>query len=386
MSVDQHSIAADFVALYGGPLDIVVRSPGRVNLIGDHTDYNDGFVLPVAIDRYAHIAARVRSDETIVARSGAAEDTVSFDLRDLKPGGPAWGEYLKGVLNAFDYVGPGLDLLIASDVPLGAGLSSSAALELGIARIISLVAGWIWDPIAAARLCQRAENEWVGNACGIMDQLVVANATQDNALLIDCRSLETKSLPLPERAVVVVLDTRTRRRLVTSKYNERRQACARAAVAYGVHALRDVEVDSITDRPVGLSVEDWNRAEHVVFENARVLAAVRAMGSNDLTSVGRLMVESHNSLRDLFEVSTPELDRMVELTLDEPGCFGARMTGAGFGGCAVALFDRSPADTAIPRIAANYRDATGIEPDVYRCRAAAGTSIITSVGIAQPME
>ena len=211
-----------------------------------------------------------------------------------------------------------------------------------------------------------------------MDQLVVASATPGNALLIDCRSLETQPLPLPERAAVVVLDTRTRRRLVTSEYNERRQACARAAAAYGVGALRDVEVERITDRPTGLSVEDWNRARHVVFENARVLATVEAMRSSDLTSVGQLMIEGHESLRDLFEVSTDELDLIVELALGEPGCFGARMTGAGFGGCAVALFDRDEVVGAIPRIRAGYREKTGGESDIYPCRPTAGTSILTT--------
>lgn len=384
--MNQPSISADFVASYGGPPEVVVRSPGRVNLIGDHTDYNDGFVLPVAIDRYADIAVRARSDEMIVARSGAVEETVTFDLRDFKPGGPPWGEYLKGVFNVFGYDGPGLDVLVDSDVPLGAGLSSSAALELGIARIITAMGSGVWDPIAAARLCQRAENDWVGNACGVMDQLVIANATKGNALLIDCRSLETQSLPLPEQAAVVVLDTRTRRRLVTSEYNQRRQACARAATAYGVGFLRDIGIDRIADRPVGLSVEDWNRARHVVFENARVLAAARAMGDNNLTLINRLMIESHNSLRDLFEVSTNELDRMVGLALDQPGCFGARMTGAGFGGCAVALFDQGQVNEVLPRIAADYRVATGIEPDIYVCRPAAGTSVLVSVTTGQSME
>jgi galactokinase len=378
VTIHQPSIVDDFVASFGGPPDVVARSPGRVNLIGDHTDYNDGFVLPMAIDRSADIAARGRLDHTIVARSEAMGETVVFDLGRLEPGGPAWGEYLKGVVSAFGYRGPGLDLLVASSIPLGAGLSSSAALELGIARIISFFAGWVWDPLAAARLCQRAENEWVGNACGIMDQLVVAGATSGNALLIDCRSLETRPLPLPERAAVVVLDTRTRRRLVTSEYNERRQACARAAAAYGVDALRDVEVEGIANRPAGLSIADWNRARHVVFENARVLATVEPMGNSDLDSVGQLMIASHNSLRDLFEVSTDELDRIVSLALAEPGCFGARMTGAGFGGCAVALFDRAEVVAAVPRIAAAYRDETGIEPDIYPCRPAGGTSILTT--------
>ena len=374
------AIEVTFLNLYGRPPDLVVRSPGRVNLIGDHTDYNDGFVLPVAIDRYTRLAAGVRSDNRVVAHSGASGEVVSFDLTDLEPGGPAWGEYLKGVLHVFGYGGPGLDLVIESDVPLGAGLSSSAALELATARVIAETGGRHWDPTAAARLCQLAENDWVGTQCGIMDQLVVASASEGHALLIDCRSLEAASISLPGEAAVVVLDTGTRRRLATSEYNQRRQACARAAAAYGVGALRDVDAGDITDRPVGLVVKDWNRARHVVLENARVLAAARAMGDDDLAAFGRLMIESHDSLRELFEVSTHELDRMVELAIEQPGCWGARMTGAGFGGCAVAIFDRTQVAAGISRIAPRYQAETGVEPEIYVCQAATGTMIVPSVG------
>lgn len=384
--MSQPAIAAAFEDRYGGPPDVVVRSPGRVNLIGDHTDYNDGFVLPIAIDRYVDIAARARSDETVVARSGASEEPVVFELSDLQHGGPAWGEYLKGVFDVFGFGDPGLDLLIESDVPLGAGLSSSAALELGIARVIIAVGGRVWDPIEGARLCQRAENDWVGTACGIMDQLVIAKAVAGHALLIDCRSLETQALLLPEQSTVLVLDTRTRRRLVTSAYNNRRQACARTAAAYGVEALRDVNIEDVADLPAGLSLEDWNRARHVVFENGRVLAAASALSSADLASVGRLMVESHVSLRDLFAASTHELDRMVELALAQPGCFGARMTGAGFGGCAVALFERDQVAAAVPRIVAAYHGDTGVEPEIYICRPSSGTTVLTSGGCVLPIE
>ena len=302
----------------------MVRSPGRVNLIGDHTDYNDGFVMPFAIDRHIDIAASARSDAKVVARSQSVAEVVTVDLSGFSRGGDGWGEYLKGVLHFSEYEGPGLDILIDSNLPSGGGLSSSAALELGIARVISSVAGKPWDPVQAALLCQRAENEWVGTACGIMDQLVVACASADDVLEIDCRTLHFVPRRLPDEAVVVVLDTRTRRRLVSSAYRDRRQACDRAAAAYGVPALRDVTPHDVETRPDTLSPEDWARARHVVAENGRVRDAADALESGDLAAVGRLMVASHRSLRDLFSVSTPELDLMVELATSQRGLLGGQ--------------------------------------------------------------
>jgi galactokinase len=370
------AVATEFAAVYGSAPDVVVRSPGRVNLIGDHTDYNDGFVMPFAIDRHIAIGGRARSDRRVVARSRGVAEDVAFDLSGFSRGGDGWGEYLKGVLHFFEYQGPGLDLLIDSNLPSGGGLSSSAALELGIARVISSVAGRGWDPVHAALVCQRAENEWVGTACGIMDQLVVACATADDVLEIDCRTLHFVPRRLPGEAVVVVLDTRTRRRLVSSAYRDRRQACDRAAAAYGVAALRDVTPHEVETRPETLASDDWARARHVVAENGRVRDAADALESGDLASVGRLMAASHRSLRDLFSVSTPELDLMVELASRQPGCLGARMTGAGFGGCVVALFGAGGVADAIAEIATGYRARTGVEPDSFVCRPSAGVAVV----------
>ncbi len=378
--MDAVAVASEFEAVYGSAPDVLVRSPGRVNLIGDHTDYNDGFVMPFAIDRHIDIAASARSDATVVARSQSVVEVVTVDLSGFSRGGDGWGEYLKGVLHFSEYEGPGLDILIDSNLPSGGGLSSSAALELGIARVISSVAGKPWDPVQAALLCQRAENEWVGTACGIMDQLVVACASAGDVLEIDCRTLHFVPRRLPREAVVVVLDTRTRRRLVSSAYRDRRQACDRAAAAYGVPALRDVTPHDVETRPDTLSPEDWPRARHVVAENGRVRDAADALELGDVAAVGRLMVASHRSLRDLFSVSTPELDLMVELATSQPGCWGARMTGAGFGGCVVALFEAGGVADAITEIGTGYRARTGVDPDCFVCRPSAGVAVVGADG------
>lgn len=372
------TIEEQFIDAFGLPAEFVIRSPGRINLIGDHTDYNEGFVLPLAIDLQVQLAARRRPDTLVVARSETVPDPTVFDLVDLRHGGPSWGEYLKGVVDEFEYRGPGLDLLIATDLPVGAGLSSSAALELGMARALAAANGDVWDPVVAARLCQRAENDWVGNACGIMDQLVVANGVMDGALLIDCRSLEWHPYALPNRMTVVALDTGTRRNLVDSEYNERRHSCGRAAKAFKVDALRDVTKEMIDQPPEGLAETDLRKARHVVGENARVLAAADALEREDVDTLRQLLVESHRSLQIDFEVSTPELDQMVDLALHQPGCFGARMTGAGFGGCAVALLDRSRAQIIAETITTEYRRSTGIDPRSYLCHAVAGTSVRSS--------
>lgn len=353
----------------------MVTSPGRVNLIGDHTDYNDGLVLPFAIDRYVEIAARRRQDNRVVAISEAVAEPVRFDLANLAHGGPAWGEYLKGLANVCDYGAPGLDVLIRSNVPVAAGLSSSAAIEMGFARLIYSMSGERWDPVEAAALAQRAENEWVGNACGVMDQLVVAGGVEGHALLIDCRTLDTKPLPLPDRVTVLVLDTGTSRELVDTEYNQRRRACTRAAAAYHVDALRDLRVVDLDPAPPQLSATDYHRARHVVTENQRVLDAARALDQADFVEFGRLMVESHCSLRDDYEVTTAELDQMMTVALEQPGCVGARMTGAGFGGCVVALFSAPDTGRAAEAIRGAYQSRTGIASDAYTCRPVAGTSI-----------
>jgi galactokinase len=269
----------------------------------------------------------------------------------------------------------GWEGVVAGDVPLGAGLSSSAALELATARAFAAVSDLTWEPAAMARLAQRAENEWVGVNCGIMDQLISAAGVAGHALLIDCRSLGTRAVPLPRDVAVVVLDTATRRGLVDSEYNERRAQCERAAAHFGVRALRDVDERLLAERGGSLDDVTRRRARHVITENARVLAAAEALGVGNLRQVGELMTESHRSLRDDFEVSRAELDAMVEIALAQAGCYGARMTGAGFGGCAVALVTRELAERFAASVASRYESEVGLTPAVYVCAASAGASL-----------
>lgn len=353
---------------------LVIRSPGRVNLIGDHTDYNGGFVLPMAIQLGTWMAARPRADTTVRlvdADFGVAE----FDLSMLTHGGPAWVEYVKGVAWAMG-ADRGFDATIAGDLPIGAGLSSSASLELAAARTISGVSNRVWDPLAAARDSQRAENDWVGMACGIMDQLVIAAAVRYHALMIDCDSLETVPCPIPLGATVVVLDTGTRRELADSAYNDRRLACEDAARFLGVRQLRDLTSDDLQRAEALLEDGLARRVRHVVTENERTEAASRLMAQGDAPAMGQLMFDSHASLRDDFEVSSLALDVMVDAAAAAPGVHGARMTGGGFGGSAVALVETASVEIFIEETTRRYRSVTAISPTLIVCEAAAGVEIV----------
>ena len=369
-----------FRARFGAAPSFVARAPGRVNLIGDHTDYNEGFVLPMAIDRAVWIAARARGDDTLSMYSIDFDEEAVFQLHNGSARGTGWQEYVRGMTWALESSGKvtkGLEGVCGGDVPVGAGLSSSAALELATARTCAAVSGFAWEPTAMARLAQRAENEWVGVNCGIMDQLIAARGAAGHALLIDCRTLETRAVPVPSSAAVVVLDTATRRGLVDSAYNERRAQCEAAAKRFGVRALRDVDLATFEKRASLLDASTYQRARHVITENARTIAAAHALEQGDVARVGALMNESHASLRDDFQVSRGELDTMVELAHSHPACHGARMTGAGFGGCAVALVDAAAAHAFARDIAARYESATRLHPSVYVCAASDGASLET---------
>jgi galactokinase len=370
-------VAREFAARYGAPPAVLTRAPGRVNLIGDHTDYNDGFVLPMAIDRAVWIALRPRDDDRVVLHSLDYDETAEFSVTGEAVHRQGWAEYVRGVAWALRGAGHrlcGWEGVVAGDVPLGAGLSSSAALELSASRAFAAVCGLLWAPSSMARLAQRAENEWVGVNCGIMDQLISAAGVADHALLIDCRSLETRPVRVPDEAIVVVLDTATRRGLVDSAYNDRRRQCEAAAALFGVRALRDVDTAMFEWRAAELDPDTRKRARHVVTENARVIAAANALERQDLPEVGRLMNESHASLRDDFEVSRRELDVLVELAQARVECHGARMTGAGFGGCAVALVDADAWAGFADHVVREYEAAVGLSPSVYVCSASAGAS------------
>ncbi|MGQ9889858.1 MAG: galactokinase [Aggregatilineales bacterium] len=375
----QDRVTAAFVQRCGASPAAVVRAPGRVNLIGEHTDYNDGFVLPMAIDRAVYIALRPRPDSYVHLHSLDFNDLLVFDLDAFLREPPSWAEYVKGVAWALQEAGyalRGWEGVIAGDVPIGAGLSSSAATELAAARAFAYVAELPWDVARMARLAQQAENQWVGMNCGIMDQMISAAGLADHALLIDCRTLATQAVPLPPGALAVVLDTATRRGLVDSSYNERRSQCEAAARHFGAPALRDVTLAQFEARAGELDDVTRRRARHVITENARTLAAADAMRQGDAAALGQLMNASHASLRDDFEVTNDQLNIMVDCARQHPGCYGARMTGAGFGGCAVALVRADTADDFARAVTASYHQRAGLEPQVYVCSAAAGASVI----------
>lgn len=368
-----------FAESYGELPALLVRAPGRVNLIGEHTDYNDGFVLPMAIDRAVWIAARPRNDLRLTLQALTFDGRTDTDLSALVHEDSGWPEYVKGVayvLSQNGYDLRGWDGVIAGNVPIGAGLSSSAALEMATARVFASFGGWPWDPTQMALVGQRAENEWVGVNCGIMDQLISAAGEPGHALLIDCRSLAVEPVPLPPGTSVVILDTATRRGLVESAYNERRQQCETAAEFFEVLALRDVTQTKFADRESELNPITRRRARHVITENARTIQAADAMRHGDAIEMGRLMNESHISMRDDFEISRAEMDVMVDLAQVHEAAYGARMTGGGFGGSAVALVQQEGTEAFARDVAAAYQAATGLRPEVYVCHAVGGASIV----------
>jgi galactokinase len=373
-----------FAQTFGGGARVAL-SPGRVNLIGEHTDYNDGWVLPMAIERAAVVAFRPRPDGRLRVHAAAYGETREVDLETLRPpGGSEWIAYVAGVAWALREAGhhlPGLDAVVDGDVPLGAGLSSSAALELATARAFADAAGIAWDATAMARLGQRAENRYVGVNCGLMDQMASAVSREGCALLLDCRTLETEPVPVPEEAAVVVMDTGARRSLAASAYNDRRAACE-AAVAVlaeshpGIKALRDVDAATLAATEAQLDPLVFRRAQHVVAENRRPLQMTEAFRNNDLPAAGQLMNESHASLRDLYEVSSPELNLVSGLARSHPDCFGARMTGAGFGGCAIALVAAARVDEFSRSVHAAYRAQVDLPSAFFACRPSAGARIV----------
>lgn len=397
MPLGKADIVAQFTKHFGQSPRRVIRAPGRVNLIGEHTDYNDGFVLPLAINRAAWIALRPRDDRRVSVFSVDYNETREFsldDLRNEKNENAGWIEYLKGTAWSLQDAGlalTGWEGVLQGDVPLGAGLSSSAALEMATARAFAAVGNLDWNPATMAKLGQRAENKWVGVNCGIMDQLISAAGRENHALLIDCRSLDCQSVPFPAGVAVVVLDTSTRRGLVDSAYNERRSQCEAAAKFFNVTALRDVtmkqfeQMTGATDVSVcraccgkngGLDALTRRRALHVIGENDRTVEAAAAMRRGDAVELGRLMNESHRSLRDDYEVSSDALNAMVECASAHPACFGARMTGAGFGGCAMALIRADVADDFVAKTAVAYQQKTGHKPAVYVCQATNGAEVV----------
>ncbi|MGH8501462.1 MAG: galactokinase [Gammaproteobacteria bacterium] len=358
------------------------HAPGRVNLIGEHTDYNDGFVLPMAIDRETVAAACARDDRRVRAFSLDQDSALEFDLDHPGPKQRgSWLDYLEGVAHALESTGVrlhGADLAIASDVPVGAGLSSSAALEISVGLALTSISAAQVERVQLAFAGQRAEHDYVGIKCGIMDQFVAALARAGHALLIDCRTLDTRYIPLATpRARVVICDTHVKHTLASSEYNARRAECERGVELLrqqlpGVRALRDVSVADFERFEHGLPEPIRRRCRHVITENARTLAAASALGAADLEAMGQLMYRSHDSLRDDYEVSCAELDLLVEIAKSVNGVFGARMTGGGFGGCTVNLVSDDALAQFQEMVPREYRKVTNVEPSIYVSEAGDG--------------
>jgi len=372
--------------------DIQIISPGRVNLLGEHVDYNQGVVLPVAIDRFVHLAARERPDNLISITALDLNQTVEFSLKNLddridvnKQPLPAWALYPAGVawsLLDSGYDVRGLEAAITSNLPIGAGLSSSAAVELAYALAWQTIGGWQMDRMQLAKLCQFAENQYVGVNCGLMDQFACAHGVARHALYFDTRSLAWQPLPIPPETVIVIADSGIRRQLSNSAYNQRRTECERALQILqrflpDIHSLRDVSIAQFNQFAHQLPDKEQKRARHVIEEIDRVRKACLFLVQEDARGFGELMVEGHASLRNLYEVSLLELDALVKSALEIEGCFGARLTGAGFGGCTVNLVNKDSTENFITQLKTSYQHQFGKDAFVFICQASRGVYILS---------
>jgi galactokinase len=383
--------ARAFADSFGRAPRWLVAAPGRVNLIGEHTDYTGGFVLPMAIDRYVVIAAAPSADPARArVHSAAVDGAVELRLdQPLAPGPPAWANYVRGVVNAFQTEGLAVapfDALIASAVPLGGGLSSSAALEVGVATLLEAAAGLTLDPRDKARLARRAEHEFAGVPCGIMDQLASVLGDPRGPILIDCESQAARLVTIADAsASILIANTNVRHALGDGEYARRRAECAEATTALGVPSLRAATAERLEAARPGLDPVVYRRARHVIGENARTLAAAAALEAGDLRQAGALMYQSHASLRDDFEVSCTELDVLVEASQaigEEGGVLGARMTGGGFGGCTVALVRTARVSEVAERLAEVYRRRCGRELSAFVSRPARGAHVLPAATFA----
>lgn len=358
----------------------VFHAPGRVNLIGEHTDYNDGFVLPAAIDFHTVVAAAPRTDTLVEVLALDMDDIDTFDLTaPITPSaGHQWANYVRGMAKVLLQEGhplSGMSLAIAGNIPTGAGLSSSASLEMALGYAFLQLSDQPIDGVSLALAGQNAENNFVGVQCGIMDQFISALGQKDHALLLDCRTLEYSAVPIPTDTAIVIVDSGVKRGLVDSEYNTRRNQCAAAAEFFGVPALRDVTMETFTARQTDLPPVLRRRARHVISENERTIAAAEALKTNDLHRFGQLLNESHRSMRDDFEITTPEIDTLVDIMQSVEGVYGARMTGGGFGGCCVALAPNAVVPELTATIEAIYpQRACCYHATIYLCHASAGAS------------
>ena len=375
--------AADaFEWAYGTKPEITARAPGRINLIGEHVDYNDGFVLPAAIDLDVVVAASPRHDRRVRLIAADLDESASFNLDAPAARRASWASYVQGVAALTESVGvrlTGADLAVAGDVPRGAGLSSSAAFEVAIARALLAVGGRILPDMEIVEICHRAEREFAGVSCGVMDQFAAVFGRERHALFLDCRSLDCAPVPMPAETVLVATDSGTRRSLGLTAYNERVEQCEEAARLLGVRRLRDIRYDELEASMGRLPDLLARRARHVVSEIERTRQAAAALEAGATARIGRYMNESHVSLRDDYEVSTPQLDTLVALAQALPGVHGSRLSGAGFGGCTVSLVAAAAAAAFREQIPEAYRRETGQEATVYVLQPAAGASVMNGI-------
>jgi galactokinase len=379
------SVAVNFRNLFGSEPRIF-RAPGRINLIGEHTDYNEGFVMPAAIGLYTWVAIAERTDRVLRVYSERFQQQINLSLDQLAgPPRGNWSDYVRGVAACLEATGTrlcGADIFIHGNIPLGAGLSSSASLEVSVLLALTSCVQVNLSSLDLAKLCRKAEQEYVGARCGIMDQFISVFGARGSALLLDCRSLDYKLVPIPENVCFVACNSMTRHELVFGEYNARRADCETAVqrlLPYlpGIRALRDVGIEELEGNKSALqSSRIYRRCRHVITENQRAVSAGEVLGSSNVHEFGKLMYQSHVSLRDDYEVSCHELDLLVQLASDIPGVYGARMTGGGFGGCTLNLVRAECVEAFKSCITAGYKSATGVTPDVYVCQPVDGAEAL----------
>ncbi len=378
------ALVRQFSELYGAPPVSITRSPGRVNLIGEHTDYNEGFVLPVAIDRSAYVAAAPRSDRTLRVYNAQRDEAAELSLDSLRPGVVrGWAAYVAGMADFLQRAGhrlSGADLLVDGDVPQGAGLSSSASFEVATGATLLSLSGLPIDKLGLAQAGQRTEHEYINAMTGIMDQMISALGQAEHALLIDCRDYSTQAIPLRGDVQIVVCDSKVQRELAQSGYNQRRAECDQAVTIIqqqrpDVRTLRDVTRADLERWGELLPPNVLKRARHVVGENTRVLDSAAALRQGDLARFGELMNEAHRSYRDDFEASLPPIEVLVSAAQQVPGVYGSRLTGGGWGGCTVTLLRSGAVEQFREQVAGAYRDAVGYEPEIYVCTASEGVEV-----------
>ncbi|MCG9680810.1 galactokinase [Vibrio sp. Isolate24] len=380
------AVKSSFEQVLGYQPSHIIQAPGRVNLIGEHTDYNDGFVLPCAIDYQTVVAASKRDDNIVrVISVDYGNDVDEFDVTQEVEfqENKMWANYIRGVvkcLRARGYLFSGADISVSGNVPQGAGLSSSAALEVVIGQTFKVLYSLEISQAEIALNGQQAENEFVGCNCGIMDQMISAEGKENHALLLDCRSLETQAVSMPEEMSVVIINSNKKRGLVDSEYNTRREQCEEAARIFGVKALRDVSIEQFNDKVSLLDEVVAKRARHVITENARTVEAANALRHHNMERIGELMAQSHASMRDDFEITVKEIDTLVDIVkqvIGEQG--GVRMTGGGFGGCIVAVMPPELVEPVKAAVEAQYQAATGLKASIYVCQAKQGAGLVETI-------